>query len=174
MSVDTNAGFDINSINESIFKLIGRDWMLVCAGTMAEYNMMTASWGSCGVLWNRPVATCFVRPQRYTFDFVERHRYFTLNFFPESFRDTLKLLGTRSGRDIDKMNIQGLSPLKSPNGSIYFNEARIVLECHKIYQDDIRPERFLEPSIADNYPQEDYHRFYIGEITNLTLNSPNA
>jgi flavin reductase (DIM6/NTAB) family NADH-FMN oxidoreductase RutF len=67
-------------IRENIFKLIGDDWMLICAGNIKNYNMMTASWGTCGILWNKPVAVIFIRPQRYTHEFTEKNEYFTLNF----------------------------------------------------------------------------------------------
>ncbi len=155
---------DLYKLNESIFKLLDQDWMLVCAGTPGNYNMMTASWGTCGILWNKPIATAYIRPQRYTYEFVEKHDIFTLNFFDESFRKTLNLLGTESGRDMDKMKVDGLDALPSTQGSVYFKQARIALECRKIYCDDIKPENFLDKGIHNMYPEKDYHRFYIGEI----------
>ncbi len=153
-------------LNESIFKLIGKDWMLIAAGTKDSYNMMTASWGTCGILWNKPIAVIFVRPQRYTFDFLEKNEFFTINFFDESFRETLNLLGTKSGREIKKMETGNLEAVESENGTIYFQQARLVLECKKIYFDDIKPELFADPSIHKMYPSKDYHRMYIGEIVN--------
>jgi flavin reductase (DIM6/NTAB) family NADH-FMN oxidoreductase RutF len=161
---------DPYKLNESIFKLIGKDWMLVCAGNIGKYNMMTASWGTCGILWNKPIAIAFIRPQRYTYQFVEEHDYFTLNFFDSSFKKILNLLGTESGRDINKMDVSGLDPVSSPSGSVYFYQARIVLECRKIYFDNIKPELFLDKDIHKMYPNKDYHRFYIGEILNAMSN----
>lgn len=161
---------DLYRLNESIFKLLDQDWMLVCAGTPENYNMMTASWGNCGILWNKPIATAYIRPQRYTYEFVEKHDIFTLNFFDKSFRDILNLLGSESGRDIDKMQIDRLEALPSTQGSVYFKQARIVLECRKIYYDDIKPENFLDQGIHNMYPEKDYHRFYIGEIVHAMTN----
>jgi flavin reductase (DIM6/NTAB) family NADH-FMN oxidoreductase RutF len=161
---------DPYKLNESIFKLIGKDWMLVCAGAAEKYNMMTASWGTCGILWNKPIAIAFIRPQRYTYEFVEKHDYFTLNFFDPSFKKTLNLLGTESGRDINKMEVSGIDPVASPLGSVYFKQARIVLECRKLYFDNIKPEQFLDSDIHKMYPNKDYHRFYIGEILNAMSN----
>jgi len=158
---------DIIKLNESVFKLIGKDWMLVCAGTREKYNMMTASWGTCGVLWNRPIAIAFIRPQRYTYEFVEKHDIFTLNFFDKNYREELNLLGTKSGRDINKMKIDTLDAEVSPGGSVYFRQAKIVMECKKLYFDNIKPELFLDKKINELYPNKDYHRFYIGEIVNL-------
>ncbi|MEK6744749.1 MAG: flavin reductase [Nitrospirota bacterium] len=127
------------------------------------FNTMTASWGGLGVLWERKVATCFIRPTRYTFDFAERSAYFTLTFFEERYRTALTYCGTHSGRDTDKVREAGLTPVKE-DGIIYFSEARLVLACRKIYSQDIDPGRFLDPKINDMYPQKDYHRMYIGEI----------
>jgi flavin reductase (DIM6/NTAB) family NADH-FMN oxidoreductase RutF len=153
------------AIADNAVKLIGTDWMLITAGTLESYNMMTASWGGLGVLWNRPVAYTFIRPQRRTRAFADASDWFTLTFFDEKHRDTLNLLGTRSGRDIDKMRLDGLTAFETPAGSVGFSEARLVMECRKIYFDDIDPAHFLVPEIAECYPAADYHRMYIGHIT---------
>ncbi len=151
-------------LSESIFKLIGKDWMLITSGEKNNYNMMTASWGTCGILWNKPIAVIFVRPQRYTFDFLEKNDYFSLNFFDDSYRETLNVLGTQSGRDINKMAVEELHADVLESGSVYFQQARMVMECKKIYYDDIKPELFTDPSIHNIYPAKDYHRMYIGEL----------
>ena len=70
----------VDQLNDNFFKTIGDDWMLITAGTRNSFNTMTAGWGTCGILWNRPVAICFVRPQRYTYKFMEEGKYFTLSF----------------------------------------------------------------------------------------------
>jgi len=152
-------------IEDNIFKLIGTDWMLVCAGTPQNFNMMTASWGCAGVLWRKPVAITFVRPQRHTFSFMENNGWYTLSFFGEEMRDILNLCGTVSGRDLNKMNIEGITPLETPKGNIVFEEAKLVLECRKMYYDDIKPGLFQVFELEMIYPSKDYHRFYIGEIS---------
>lgn len=152
-------------IADNVFKLIGEDWMLITAGSLDSFNTMTASWGGLGVLWNRPVAFAFVRPVRYTYEFTEREDRFTLTFFPEEYRAALTLCGTKSGRDGDKVAEAGLTPLASPEGSVYFAEARLVLECRKLYTHDIDPAHLLEAGLdASIYPAKDYHRLYIAEI----------
>lgn len=152
-------------LDESAFRLIGQDWMLITAGGLESYNTMTASWGGLGVIWNRNVCYCVIRPQRYTYQFMEKNDCFTLSFFEEKHRKALEFCGTKSGRDVDKAKETGLTPIAAANGAVYFEEARIVLECRKIYIQDIDPAGFLDPSIAENYPARDYHRMYIGEIT---------
>ena len=81
-------------------------------------------------------------------------------------KEALKLCGSKSGRDMDKIKAAGLTPVHE-NGTTYFKEARLVLECRKIYLDKIRPEGFLDPSIQKNYLENDYHLIYMGEITRV-------
>jgi flavin reductase (DIM6/NTAB) family NADH-FMN oxidoreductase RutF len=150
-------------LTDNPFKLIGKDWMLITAGAPEKFNTMTASWGGLGVLWERTVAFCFIRPTRYTYEFVERSRTFTLSFFEEKHRKALSFCGSHSGRDRDKIREAGLTPVKD-EGYVYFKEARLVLACRKLYFQDISPDRFLEEKISDLYPQKDYHRMYVGEI----------
>lgn len=152
------------AIQENVFSLIGKDWMLITAGKKDHYNMMTASWGTAGVLWRKPVVIIFIRPQRYTYEFVEKQAYFTVSFFNETHRDLLNLCGTTSGRDLNKMNVDDLTPIETPSGAVAFEEAKLILECRKIYYDDIEPDFFQIFDIEKVYPKEDYHRFYIGEI----------
>ncbi len=151
-------------ITDNAFKAISADWMLVTAGDIQSYNTMTASWGALGELWNKKIAICFVRPVRHTYSFLEKTNHFTLSFFEESFRGMLKFCGTKSGRDVDKMTLPGLTAVAGKTGSVYFAEARLVLECTKVYTHDLDPKRFLEAAIDDEYPEKDYHRMYIGEI----------
>lgn len=153
-----------NTINANVFKLIASDWMLVTAGTRESFNTMTANWGGLGYLWNKNVCFCFIRPPRYTYDFVEKTSIFTLTFFEEKYRDILKFCGAKSGRDVDKIKETGLVPVYSDSGAIYFEQARLVLECKKIYFQDITPNNFLDSVIPSFYPKKDYHRMYIGEI----------
>jgi flavin reductase (DIM6/NTAB) family NADH-FMN oxidoreductase RutF len=157
---------DIFSLTENAFAMLDKDWMLVAAGTKDNYNMMTASWGGFGVLWKKPVAFVFIRPQRHTYQFVESNDYLTLSFFSEKYRDILTLLGTKSGKEINKMNIEGLSVVETSLKNISFQESRLFFECKKLYHDDIKPAHILLPEIDKNYPIKDYHRMYICEIIN--------
>ena len=160
---------DHEKIEDNPFKLIGKDWMLLTAGIAGDFNTMTASWGGVGVLWHKPVCQIYVRPQRFTYKFIEKYEYFTLSFFEEKYRDALSICGSKSGRDIDKIRATGLTPLETENKNVYFGEARLVFECRKIYYQDIRPEFFLDDSINANYPKKDYHRMYIGEVISTLI-----
>jgi flavin reductase (DIM6/NTAB) family NADH-FMN oxidoreductase RutF len=153
-------------LTDNSFQLFYKDWTLIAAGTPNRYNMMTASWGGVGNLWNKRVVFIFIRPSRYTYEFTEASDVFTLNFFDEQYRDMLNLCGSESGRDIDKMKEPGLTPCED-HGSVYFEEARLVIVCKKIYYQDLIPEHFLEGTIASHYSNTDYHRMYIGEILSV-------
>jgi len=150
-------------MTDNPFRLIGRGWMLISAGGQSDFNTMTASWGGLGVLWERKVCTIYVRPTRFTYEFLERTDRFTLSFFDEQYRKTLLFCGTHSGRDTDKMRETGLTPVAG-DGCVWYEQARLVLVCQKLYSQDILPELFRDPAIEKLYPQKDYHRMYIGEI----------
>ena len=159
---------DPKSISQNVFAAIDDQWMLLTAGDKAKANTMTASWGGMGVLWNKNVVTVYVRPQRYTYEFMEKGDYFTIAFFGEEWRDALKLCGAKSGRDIDKVKECGFTLAYGAGDAPYFAEAQLVLVCKKLYFDDIEPGHFLEDDIAGkNYPSKDYHRMYIGEVVEV-------
>ena len=155
---------DVQSLKESTFKLLGSDWMLITAGSIESFNTMTAAWGGLGVLWDKNVCYCFIRPQRYTYEFMEKADSFTLSFFEEEYRGMLDFCGVNSGRDTDKVKETGITPAGGKLSTVYFSEARLVFICRKIYFQDLIPDHFLDQSIQKNYPKKDYHRMYIGEI----------
>lgn len=146
------------------FTKIGTEWMLITAGDEKSHNTMTASWGGFGVLWRKNVATIYIRPQRYTKEFVDAHDKLTLTFFDEKYKKALTHLGRVSGRDGDKIAEAGLTPYFM-DGTTAFEEANLVLICRKLYEDDIKEECFID-EVADKecYPEKDYHTMYIVEI----------
>jgi flavin reductase (DIM6/NTAB) family NADH-FMN oxidoreductase RutF len=159
-----------DAIIDNPFKLIGEDWMLITAGKAEShktFNTMTASWGGLGILWNKPVSFCFVRPTRYTYEFMEKNQQYTLSFFDKAFREALNICGTLSGRDTDKVAKAGLTSFEIKPNAVSFKEARLVLVCQKLYFQDLDPGHFLDPALEKNYPQKDYHRMYIGEVTSI-------
>ena len=154
--------------------LIANDWMLVTAGDASHgYNTMTASWGHLGSIWGhsggRPTSVIFVRPQRYTKEFVDREPLYTLCFFPESYKKALGYLGTHSGRDGDKVSEAGLTPCFG-EGYTYFAEANLVLVCRKLYRAPVLEEGFLDKEVMEEYyPHRDFHDLYVGEILQVLV-----
>lgn len=156
--------------------IIGREWMLVSAAKDGAregdpcgktFNTMTASWGGLGVLWGRPVAFVFIRPERYTFSFAEASDYMTLSFFGDGMKDVLAFCGKTSGRDVDKAKECSLTPVfceEDGGTSVYFSEAKTVLTLKKLYVSDIRADRFADPECLKHYEGSGFHRMYVCEI----------
>lgn len=156
--------FDIKTLCFNPFERVGKDWCLITAGTKDSFNTMTASWGGVGILWNKEVATCYIRPQRYTKEFVDREEYFTMSFFPDGYRKALSLCGSVSGRDHDKPSEAGLTPLFT-DGTVTFEEADLVLVCKKLYAQTMTEDSFTDKNVLESvYPLLDLHTIYIGEI----------
>ncbi|MCD7823667.1 MAG: flavin reductase [Oscillospiraceae bacterium] len=156
--------FNIGSLTFNPFERIGNDWCLISAGNESGFNTMTASWGGVGILWGKEVATCYIRPQRYTKQFVDGNEYFTLSFFPDGYKKALGLCGRVSGRDHDKPKEAGITPLFT-DGTVTFEEANLVLVCRKLFAQKFTEDSFIDKDVLkNNYPQMDLHTMYIGEI----------
>lgn len=158
---------DPAKLNDNLIRLIASDWMLVTAGTKEKFNTMTANWGGMGYLWNRNVVFVFVRPERYTYEFMERSEGFTLTFFDDQYRDALNLCGSRSGRECDKVAETGLTPFFTDSGYPAFAEARIVIECHKLYATQLTREAFTDHDPLNTHyrTKNGLHKIYIAEIS---------
>lgn len=144
-------------------------WFLLTAGDRQNYNAMTIGWGSIGVMWNKPFIQVVVRPGRHTFQYIEKHPTFTVCAFPTQYRKALTLLGTKSGRDSDKIKESGLTIIQSKKiDAPSYKEAELILECKKMYWQDMAPENFLDSTIVKNYPKQDFHRIYFGEIVGIS------
>lgn len=148
---------------DGVFESVGKKWFLLGAGSAADHNMMTCSWGGLGVLWGDDVSFVFVRPTRHTFGYIENELKYSICFFDEADKPKLSFCGTHSGRDCDKAQEAELTPIDI-DGTVAFAEARTVLICEKLYFDDIKPEQFLEYDLRKHYPEGDYHRMYVGRI----------
>ena len=152
------------------FTLFDKGWFILSAGDFAagKFNCMTISWGGLGTMWNKPVVQVVVRPGRYTFGFIESNPDFTLCVFPAQYRRALSIIGSKSGRDGDKVREAGLTPCRSSVVSApSFAEANLVLECRKVYADVFKPECFIDPTISEEYPDGDYHHVYLGEVQSI-------
>lgn len=121
------------NFNANSFDIFNKDWALVTAGNIDRFNTMTISWGGLGTLWGKPVATVYVKPIRYTHEFLDANDYFTVSFYPEKYRMALGLLGSLSGRDGDKVARAKLTP-KDLEHSVTFEEAKVTLLCKMMKQ----------------------------------------
>ena len=150
--------------------MIGKDWLLFTAQKDGEVNTMTASWGGLGIMWNKKVAYIFIRPQRYTKEFVDSADKLSISVLPDSFRKDLVYLGTVSGRDEDKVSKTNLT-LTNYEGVPGFKESRLTLICKKLFVQRLTEDSFLEKDIIDKwYPERDYHFMYVVEIEKILEN----
>lgn len=160
---------NIKDVKENAVDLLNRQWGLVTAGNESAYNTMTVSWGAIGELWGRDMATVYIRPQRYTEEFLNANEYFTLSFYPADKKAALALCGSKSGRDTDKAAEAGLTPCFD-EAAPYFADAKLVLICRKVAKGRFDPQEIIDKSIiSDCYPENDFHYIYYGEIEKVLI-----
>ena len=158
------------NLTTDIFTKFDREWALLTAGTVDDHNAMTVSWGGMGTLWNKPVVTVYVRPSRHTMKYMEENDFFTLSFFGEEYRSALMLMGTKSGRDIDKDAAAGLTAKAVEKGyakSVGYEGAKLTILCEKLYYNDMDPDKIPEVVKFSQYKNEDWHRMYIAEVIDI-------
>ena len=148
--------------------LFGKDWAALAAGNKDGMNAMTIGWGQFGMLWQRPILTVYVAPERYTNEFMDKSEYFTVSTFPESKRKALSYIGTHSGRDGDKLKEAGLTPDFTELGNPVFKEANLVVECKIIYKEPFKSE-LMDDKAKAFYERTKLspHVQYIGEVINV-------
>lgn len=148
------------------FDIFNKEWALLTAGKIDRCNTMTISWGGLGTLWGKPVATVYVKPVRYTHEFMEQNEYFTVSFYAGKYRSALSLLGSLSGRDGDKIAKAGLTP-KALESAVTFKEAKTTLVCRKIYRQDLDTAQMPAEVVSSYYAEEAAHTMYIGEVVDI-------
>lgn len=149
--------------NTEIFGLFKKRWGLVTVGDEKKFNTMTVSWGGLGTIWGRPVATVYVRTSRYTHEFMDNYEYFTVSFYSEDKKKILGVLGSKSGRDIDKMHDSGLTPVKAGE-SMTFKEAQTTIVCKKLFKQRVELSNIPQDIVEQYYSTDAPHDMYIGEV----------
>lgn len=150
-----------------VFKLIGADWFLVCAEKEGKTNALTASWGQMGQLWNKWVVTVYIRPQRYTKEFIDHADRFSLSFF-DGKHEEMSFIGTHSGRDVPQKTEKTGLHTEFLDGVPTFQEANLIFICRKLYVQPLTKESFLNPELAEkNYRKGDFSVAYIAEIEKI-------
>ena len=159
----------IESLEFNPFTKISKEWMLVTAGDEKKSNTMTASWGGVGIMWGKNIATAYIRPQRYTKEFVDKSDYYTLSFLPDGHREALSYLGSHSGRDEDKLAKTDLTGTATDDYA-YIEQAKLVLVCKKLYRQPMTPDSFIDKSLIEKcYAAGDFHEMYVGEIVKVLV-----
>ena len=164
------------SVSETIRKAqaefadrIDDDWALVTVGTQASgWSTMTIGWGSTGVLWRRPILTVFVHPLRFTHHLLLENDYFCVQLFDNKYKRDLAILGSKSGRNGDKVALTSLTPKAIEHG-MTFEEATTTFVCKKILTHQLEPSDaprdFLDR--AGDFYATDAHTVFMGEIVEV-------
>ena len=156
---------DFKTLTPEVFRVFGTQNALLTAGDRDVCNTMTIGWCQLGRLWSIPVCTVYVRPERYTYAFMESHDYFTVSVLPLSDRQTAQVCGTKSGRDIDKIKECGLTLRRGAGDAPFFDEAEWVLVCRKLYAQDLDESCVLDERVLHHYAAKGgWHRAYTGEV----------
>ena len=146
------------------FSLVNRMMLLTAGNQEVGYNVMTISWGGFGVLWDKPVATIYVRPSRHTMNFLNQCDHFTLSVLSDEYKKHMVYCGTVSGVRQDKFVGAGLTPVVEDKCT-YVGEAELVFKCRKLYVDPLDKKKFIDKDVFDkNYEKGDIHILFIGEI----------
>ena len=156
---------DPKTLTPEIFRVFGTQNALLTAGDGDRCNTMTIGWSQLGTLWNLPVCTVYVRPERYTYQFMEASDYFTVSVLPASEKQTMRICGSKSGRDVDKIKACGLTVCRGAGDAPFFDEAELALVCRKLFVQDLEPVCVKDARIFDSYGAKGgWHRSYIGEV----------
>lgn len=157
-------------LSDNLFHKIDNEWLLICAYDKenGRENMMTASWGGFGILWNREVCFLFVRPQRHTHKLLAEQESFSVAVLPSDKKDAHKVCGKLSGRDVDKIKETGLTEI-TLDGVCTLAEAELVFKVKKLYEDHLKKSCFLEEALLKNYPTDDFHTVYVCEIEKVYI-----
>ena len=163
----------IASYQEKIFHAMKDEWFLITLKDGENVNMMTAAWGSIGVMWNKPIFNIVVRNTRYTYDLLENATSFSCSFFPPEYKQALTYCGRHSGRDVNKVKETGLIPIEidglAGEKVFTFEQAHTTFCCNIASVTPIKPEHFIDPNIEKHYSNQDYHTMYTGYITRLMV-----
>ena len=151
---------------DTSLNIFQKEWALVTAGTMENYNTMTIGWGGLGALWRKPVCTVYVKPCRYTHSFMDANDYFTVSFYSDEHRGALSVLGTKSGRDGDKVAEVGFTAVAAGE-SVTFKEAKTTLLCKKIYRQDMCLDSMPAEAVEKYYTEEAPHTMFVGEVIDI-------
>lgn len=164
----------VKEISDNVFTLVGEDHFVITAGKEDSYNSMIGSGGGLGMLFKKPSTWCVVKADRYTLELIELEQTYTLSYFPRKYKEQMSFLGSKSGRDSDKMHETQLSTIQTPSGNISFEEAKLIFECRLTQITTPQPNDFSSQE-AKNYLRKaykdasDYRKYVFGEITHVWI-----
>lgn len=170
---DTEKSFqliDVKELEDNPVSLFADNWFVVTGGTENDFNQMTISWGTLGNIWEEPCVTIYIRNTRHTYPYLQNNKHFTLCAFDEEYREKVLYIGSNSGRDVNKIEATGLTPKTTESGNVYYDEARLVIECEKVYFGDIIKANLTAPKGVEMYKDlsdDIFHTMFVGKILNI-------
>jgi len=163
-----------SEVEDNFVKLLHENMGLLTVGEPGQTNSMTIGWGTFGTLWSVPVFNVYVSEDRYTHGLMETNETYTVSFLSKAHRDDVIYLGTHSGRDGDKISQTSLTLKYTDNGTPYFEEAFLVIECRKQYGAPFDDARLGEiPSAFYGRSHVGIHSAYVGQIMQVLVNDDN-
>lgn len=161
-------------VSENIFSLTLDDFSVITAGRQNHYNSMIASGGGLGSLFKKPAVWCIFRSDRYTLEIIQKVHTYTLSYFPDQYKEQALFLGSKSGRDSQKMQETKLTAIQTPSQNISFKEARLIIECKLIQISTPAPDDFYAQEAKDYITEaykeaKDYRKYVFGEITHIWI-----
>ena len=159
-------------ISDNVFTLAGKDFFAITAGKKDHYNSMIGSGGGWAVLFKKPTTWCILRADRYTLELIEKEQTYTLSYFPNEYKEQMLFLGSKSGRDSEKMQEVQLTSVQTPSGEMSYKEARLIFECKLTELTTPNPNDFCTQEaqnyVNEAYKEENHYRKYVfGEITHV-------
>ena len=143
---------------------------IVTSGDKNSYNSMVIGWGSIGVGFAKPIFTVYIKPERYTYQFIDKSDIFTVSYIDKKEYPKFTVYGTKSGKDINKEEASGSHIKFLDDGGITFEEAVEVFVCKTIAkshltENDVHQDVIdLYNSKLDVYFSTHPHTVYTGEI----------
>ena len=144
--------------------------LLVTGNSEKDKNIMTIGWLQIGIIWKGPVVTILVRPSRFSYKLLQEYDEFTINILSDLYNKEIAFCGTQSGAYCDKFKETGLKTFSSKKVStLSLKDADIILECKKLYKNNIQPENLNDLILARYYSNGDFHQIITGIIVNFKL-----
>ena len=161
-------------ICDNVFTLVGKVFPDITAGKEDHYNSMIGSGGGLGLLFKKPTTWCILRADRYTLELIQKEQTYTMSYFPDEYKKQVLFLGSKSGRDSEKMKEVELTGVQTPSGDMSFKEARLIIECKLTALTTVNPNDYYSQEakdfIKEAYKEANvYRKFVFGEITHVWI-----
>jgi flavin reductase (DIM6/NTAB) family NADH-FMN oxidoreductase RutF len=159
-------------ICDNVFTLVEKVFPVITAGKEDHYNSMTASGGGLGLLFKKPTTWCILQASRYTLELIQKEQTYTMSYFTNEYKKQILFLGSKSGRDSDKMKEVELTSVQTSSGDMSFKEARLIMECRLMQITTPHPDDFYAQEAKDYINEaykgaSDYRKYVFGEITHV-------